>query len=200
MDRSLTYRRHLESLCKKLTSRVALLRWLAGSVWGAGATILRTATLALVYSTAEYCTPVWCRSAQTHLIDPAINGALRIVPGCLRSTPANNLPILVGIQPAELRHSGATLSLVRRVMEPGHLLCSALTRPWSADVRRLRSRHHLCPPHNTSSVHLRTTYVQRSGRVTNGMRSGGQPYKTPHFHPRHWHPPTPELPSPPPRR
>ena len=59
MDRSLTYRRHLESLRKKLTSRVALLRRLAGSGWGAGTTTLRTATLALVHSTVEYCAPVW---------------------------------------------------------------------------------------------------------------------------------------------
>ena len=40
LDRSFTYRRHLESLRKKLTSRVALLRQLAGSGWGAGATTL----------------------------------------------------------------------------------------------------------------------------------------------------------------
>ena len=33
LDRSLTYRRHLESLRKKLTSRVSLLRWLAASGW-----------------------------------------------------------------------------------------------------------------------------------------------------------------------
>ena len=49
LDRSLTYRRHLQSLRKELTSRVALLRRLAGSGWGAGATKLRTATLALVH-------------------------------------------------------------------------------------------------------------------------------------------------------
>jgi len=55
LDRSLTYRRHLESLRKKLTSRVALLRRLAGSGRGAGATTLRIATLALVHSTAEFC-------------------------------------------------------------------------------------------------------------------------------------------------
>ena len=59
LDRSLTYRRHLESLRKKLTSRVALLRRLAGSGWCAGSTTLRIATLALVHSTAEYCAPVW---------------------------------------------------------------------------------------------------------------------------------------------
>jgi len=63
LERSLTYRRHLQSLRKKLTSRVALLRRLAGSGWGAGATVLQTATLALVHSTAEYCAPVWSRSA-----------------------------------------------------------------------------------------------------------------------------------------
>ena len=109
LDRSLTYRRHLESLRKKLTSRVALLRRLAG----------------------DY----------THLIDPAINDTLRIVTGCLRHTPADNLPNLAGIQPAELRRNGATLSLARRAMESGHLLHSALTRPSSANARRLKSRH-----------------------------------------------------------
>jgi len=104
LDRSLTYRRHLESLCKKLTPCVVLLRRLAGSGWGGRATTLRTATLALVHSTAEYCVPVWCR---TRLIDPAINNALQIVTGCLCSTPADNLPTLEGIQPAELRRNGA---------------------------------------------------------------------------------------------
>jgi len=34
LDRSLSYRRHLESLRKKLTSRVALLTRLAGFGWG----------------------------------------------------------------------------------------------------------------------------------------------------------------------
>jgi len=52
LDRLLTYRRHLESLRKKLTSRVALLRWLTGSGWGAGAITLRIATSTLEHSTA----------------------------------------------------------------------------------------------------------------------------------------------------
>ena len=57
LDRSLTFRHHLEALHKKLTTRVALMRRLAGSGWGAGAKTLRTAALSLVYSTAEYCAP-----------------------------------------------------------------------------------------------------------------------------------------------
>ena len=94
LDRSLTYRRHLKSLRKKLTSHVALLRRLAGSGWGAGATTLRTATLVLVHSTAEYCALVWCLCAQTHLIDSVINDASRIVTGYRRPTPPDNLRIL----------------------------------------------------------------------------------------------------------
>jgi len=157
---------------KKLTSRVAFLRRLALLGWGAGETTLRTATLALVHPTAEYCAPVWCRSAHTRLIDPAINDALRTVTGCLRPTPADNLTVLAGIQPAELRRNGAALSLARRVIEPGHLLHSVLTCPSSRNAQRLNRGTHLYPPHS-SSVHLTTTTeVQRSGRITNGMRSG----------------------------
>jgi len=118
-----------------LTSRIALLRRLAG------ATTLRIATLARVHSTAEYCAPIWCRSAHNRLIGRAINDALGIMTGCLRPTPADNLPVLAGIQHAELLRNGATLSLARRAMEPGRQLHSALTCPPSANARRLKSGH-----------------------------------------------------------
>ena len=173
MDRSLTYRRHLESLRKKLTSRVALLRRLAGSGWCAEATMLRTATIALAHSTAEYCTPVWCRSAHTRLTDPTINDALRIVTGCLRPTPADNLPILAGIQPAEPRRIGATLSLGRRTMEPGHLLTQRSPVHRVLLLGASNRDTQLYPPHNNSSASLTATaYVWRSGRIINGTWSG----------------------------
>ena len=79
LDRSLTFRHHLVALSKKLSSRVILLRRLVGSGWSAGAKTLRIATLSLVYSTAEYCAPVWCRSAHTRVIDSVLNDALLIV-------------------------------------------------------------------------------------------------------------------------
>ena len=46
---------HLEALRKKLTTRVALLKRLAGSGWGA--TLRIAALFDLIYSTAEYCAP-----------------------------------------------------------------------------------------------------------------------------------------------
>ena len=107
LDISLTFRHHLVAFRKKLSSHVTLLRRLVGSGWGAGAKTLRIATLSLVYSAAEYCAPVWCRSAHTRLIDSVLNDALRIVTGCLRPTPTDHLPVLSGIQPVEVRRMGA---------------------------------------------------------------------------------------------
>ena len=114
LDRSLKFCHYLVALLKKLSSRVTLLRQLVSSGWGAGAKTLRIATLSLVYSTAEYCAPVWCRSAYTRLIDSVLNDALRIVTECLPPTTTEHLPVLSGIQPAELRRLGATLSLTYR--------------------------------------------------------------------------------------
>ena len=111
LDRSLTFRHHLVELRKKLSSRVTLLRRLVGSGWDVEAKTLRITTLSPIHSTTEYCAPVWCCSAHTHLIDSVLNGVLRIVTGCLHPTPTDHLPVLSGIQPAEIRRMGATLSL-----------------------------------------------------------------------------------------
>ena len=145
LDRSLTYRRHLESLRKKLSTRVSLIRRLAGTTWGAGASVLRTATLALVHSTAEYCAPVWCRSAHTRLIDPFINNALRIATGGLHPTPTDYLTVLAGIPPAEFRRRQATPTLACRALKPNHLLRHKIISPELRQSRRLKSRHPFVP-------------------------------------------------------
>ena len=141
LDISLTFRHHLVALRKKLSSRVTLLRRLVGSGWGAGAKTLRIATLSLVYSTVQYCAPVWCRSAHTRLIDSVLNDALRIVTGCLRPTPTDHLPMLSGMQPAEIRRMGATFSLAQRgSLYPDHILYGLLSGSSNTPQVRLRSR------------------------------------------------------------
>ena len=46
---------------------------LAGTTWGAGEKTLRTSALALCYSVAEYCAPVYRNSAHTNLVDVQLN-------------------------------------------------------------------------------------------------------------------------------
>ena len=80
-----------------------------------------------------------------------------------------------GIQPAELRHSGATLSLARRGMDSWHLFHSALTCPSGGNALRLKSKSHFALPHKNSSVYsTTTTYVRHSGRITDGVRNASR--------------------------
>ena len=75
-----------------------------------------------------------------------MNNALRIVTGCLHLTITDHLPVLSGIQPAELRRLGATLSLAYRgSLDPDHILYGLLSG--SSDTRqvRLRSRRLFVP-------------------------------------------------------
>jgi len=65
----LSYRQHLTKTAGKLQSRNILLMKLAGSSWGANANTLRSSVLALCYSVAEYCCPVWQRSTHVSLVD-----------------------------------------------------------------------------------------------------------------------------------
>ena len=101
--------------------------------------------LVSVYYTAEYFTKSGV-AVPYRLIDSAINDALRIVTGCLRPTPTDNLPVLTGTQPAGLRRLGATLSLANHnTLDPDHLLFGKLDRPPDARQERLKSRRPFVP-------------------------------------------------------
>ena len=107
---------------------------------------MRISVLSLVYSTAEYCAPVWCRSTPTLLIDSILNDALCIVTGCLPHTLKKDLPVLEGIQPAELRRLGATLFLANlAIHDPDHVLHRQLVGQQDAHLGRLRSRRPFVP-------------------------------------------------------
>ena len=97
LDRILNFKQHLEEVAGKVTSRVALIRRLAGTTWGACAKTLRISMQALIFPAAEYCAPVWSRSPNAKKVDVAINSSLRTISGCLKPTPVLLLPVLAGI-------------------------------------------------------------------------------------------------------
>ena len=102
LDRTLTYRDHISKMEGKLKSRNNLLMKLAGTTWGASASVLRSSALALCYSVADYCSPVWYRSAHTHHIDTQLHTTMRLITGTLRPTPVPWLSVLSNIPPPDL--------------------------------------------------------------------------------------------------
>ena len=83
----------------------------------------------------------------------------KILPFCL--VPTDNLPVLSGIQSAELRRQGATFSLANcSSYDPGHILHSRLTELQAASKESLKSRHLFVPNarkllHNLSELDIR---------------------------------------------
>ena len=105
LDRTLSYKTHIHNTKMKVATRNNLLNKLANSWWGTNARTIRTTALALCYSTAEYAAPVWERSAYAHLLNPEFNQACRAITGCLKPTNVENLYLLAGIAPPEIRIS-----------------------------------------------------------------------------------------------
>ena len=107
---------------------------------------MRISALYLVYYSAEHCAPVWCRSTHTRLPDSILYDALRIVTRCLRPTPMEDLTVLTGIQSADLRRLGATLSLANcAIHDPDQGLHGQLVGQQDAHQGRLRSRRPFVP-------------------------------------------------------
>jgi hypothetical protein len=109
LDRTLTNNAHLTKTSKKISARMNIVRKLPATGWGAGTETLRTAVLAIVYSTAEYCAPVWLNSVHISKIDVQLNNAMRIIFGCVKSTQIPWLPTLAHITPPKLRRKAAAV-------------------------------------------------------------------------------------------
>lgn len=115
LDRSLTYKLQLNKLSGKLKSRCNIIQKLSGTTWGATASTLRTSAVSLVYSTAEYCCPVWSHSAHIGRIDTILSNCQRIISGTIKSTPTEWLPVLSNIMPPEIRRNIALMKEAQRI-------------------------------------------------------------------------------------
>ncbi|KAI8434888.1 LOW QUALITY PROTEIN: hypothetical protein MSG28_003373 [Choristoneura fumiferana] len=160
LDRTLTYKSHCANTQHKVISRNNLLRRLTSTNWGANAHTLRTTGLALSFSAGEYACPVWHRSAHAKLVTSALNDTCRMVTGCLRPTPLNQLYPLAGIAPPEIRREVAcSIEKRKQEQDPRHPLKSFTEYPdkthhrvaWfrlasSAEKLMYWARHSALPP------------------------------------------------------
>lgn len=102
LDLSLTYRRNTESIRNRLRSRINVVQKLTGTSWGCSAKTLRITTTAMILPIADYCSPIWMRSAHVKLIDTQINVVMRIISGTVYSTPIPWIYALSNITSTEI--------------------------------------------------------------------------------------------------
>ncbi|KAI8434197.1 hypothetical protein MSG28_012309 [Choristoneura fumiferana] len=142
LDRTLTYKEHLQKVSLKVASRNNILHKLCGTTWGASADCLRTSAAALVFSAAEYCAPVWLESAHVQKVDTKLNEAMRCVSGTIKSTPLHWLPVLSHIAPPHLRRMQALKREAEKIQADQSL---PVHQPFChPPPQRLKSRHPAC--------------------------------------------------------
>ena len=154
LDCTLTYIPHLRKAAAKPRTRNNLVHMLAGTSWGAGAKTLRTSALALSYSVAEYCAPVWRNSAHTNLLDVQLNNTMRTITGSLPCTTTDWLPVLSNIAPVAIRRELATSKMIIR--ERGKPELPLLTHIDFHPRPRLKSRRPIwsnLPDHPSPLAH-----------------------------------------------
>ena len=117
LDRSLTFKTHVTKLKGKVSARNTLLRKLSTSCWGANPTTIRSTALALCFSAAEYACAVWERSAHAKKIDPVLNTSCRYITGCMKPTKIDDIYILSGIAPPDVRRAVTSKKERLRQME-----------------------------------------------------------------------------------
>ena len=88
LERTLSYKTHMHNTKMKVATRNSLLKKLANSRWGTNARTIRTTAI-----------------AHAHLLNPELNQACRAITGCLKPTNVENLHLLAGIAPPEIRRS-----------------------------------------------------------------------------------------------
>ena len=136
LDRTLSFNEHVNKLKKKVATRNNLLSKLATTKWRADAKTLKQAALALSYSTAKYCAPVWERLCHATKVDAELNKACRLITGTLRATPVPALYRLASIAPPNIRRDAiARNEKTKQSNDSRHLLYN---HPGTR--RRLKSR------------------------------------------------------------
>ena len=92
-----------QSLQDNKTNSPSQVVYRSNSKWGANASTIRTTALALCYSVAEYAAPIRGRSSHAQKLNPELNSACRAVTGCLKPTNVEDLYLLAGIAPPDIR-------------------------------------------------------------------------------------------------
>ena len=110
-DKRQTWKQHIAKAEAKVVRRLAILRKLAGTTWGASEKILKTVYQGTVRSHLEYGSSAWSTTAKTNqqAFDKVQNKALRLITGAMRSTPITEMERLTVVQPLGQRRDAKNM-------------------------------------------------------------------------------------------
>ena len=105
LDTRLTWKPHLEAVEAKATRKLAIMKKLTETTWGANSDILKQVYTGAVRPVVEYASTIWDTASKTNKskLDRVQNMGLRIILGATRSTPMQKMEKTTNFQPLEGR-------------------------------------------------------------------------------------------------
>ena len=144
MDARLTWKPQIEEMERKGIRKLALLKKLAGTTWGAECRLLSTVYTGVVRPTMEYASTSWSTASKTNQskLDKVQNMALRLILGAMRSTPIQDMEKTTNIHPLERRRNLKVLLQGEKLKRlPTHPLHSRLQQPTKNRLKRKSLNH-----------------------------------------------------------
>ena len=138
-DKRLTWKSQTEKTESRAKTRLALMKKLTATTWGADANILKKLYVGRVRPVLEYGSTAWGTAAKSNLdnISRVQNQATRIITGAMRSTPIQAMETTTGLESMEDRRDTKVLlqsAKLRRLN--GHPMSSRMEEPTKGRLKR----------------------------------------------------------------
>ncbi|XP_070188880.1 uncharacterized protein [Littorina saxatilis] len=143
-DRRLTWKQQTEKVEARAKLRLALMKKLTGTTWGADAAILKKMYVGSVRPVLEYGVTAWGTAAKSNFdrVSKVQNQAARIITGAMRSTPIQELENIMGLEPMEDRRDTKLLTQAAKFKRlPTHPMKDRLCQPTKGRLKRGRFIH-----------------------------------------------------------
>ena len=144
LDTRLTWKPQIEEMERKGVRKLALLKKLAGTTWGANSKLLARTYTGAVRPTMEYAATTWSTASKTNKsrLDKVQNMGLRLILGAMKSTPIRNMEKTANIEPLERRRNLKTLIQGEKLKRlPSHQLHQRLRQPTKNRLKRQSLNH-----------------------------------------------------------
>ena len=145
LDKRLTWGPHIAATKARAIRRLALMKKLAGTTWGANSAILKRVYTGYTRPVMEYASTSWSTAANTNKakLDKVQNWGLRMVLGAMKSTPIAHMEKTADIEPLENRRKVKILRQSEKMKRlPSHPLHTKLKIPTKERLKR-KSLNHL---------------------------------------------------------
>ena len=178
LDTRLSWKPHIEDMEKKGIKKLAVLKKLSGTHWGANSKILKTVYMGAVRPSLEYGASAWATAAKTHTnkLDKVQNIGLRTILGAMKTTPIAEMEKTAGVEPLEGRRQAKLLIHAEKMKRmPDHPLHQKLKDPTKNRLKR-KSLNHLVKEQQKEHADILTT----DGHLCEKLISNSWPPETLH--------------------